>query len=70
MRFIFTLLFVVGAMTPATAKNKTVVATHLPCWMIKQAIAQVGGVKLAEQVAIARGYTEAQIAETRRRCQI
>lgn len=53
--------------TPAAAKPVT---TQLPCWMIRSLVAQVGGEALAEQVALARGYTPAQIAATKKRCKI
>lgn len=64
---ILALLVVTGAIAPATAKP---IATKFPCWMIKKLVTQVGGEALAEQVALARGYSVAQIAETKRRCKI
>lgn len=65
---ILALLAVAGASSPAAAKQP--IAAQLPCWMIRSLIAQVGGEALAEQVALSRGYTPAQITATKKRCHI
>lgn len=67
MKAALALMIAIGAQSPVAAKP---VAAHLPCWVIKSLVSQVGGPALAEQVAASRGYTPAQIAATRKRCKI
>lgn len=43
-------------------------ADPIPCWKARALIAYAGSASEAERLAIAHGYSKAQVAEVRRRC--
>lgn len=52
---------------PAEAKQS--IATRLPCAIIKEAVTYVG-LAVAEQEALRRGYTQAEIDNAKKRCRL
>lgn len=57
---------IIVLMTPLPAQS----AEPIPCWQAKALLAYAGSEAEAEKIARRKGYTQAQIAEVRRRCGI
>lgn len=65
------IVFVLAAILCAVLSDRAAAAEQIPCWKAKALLVWAGGKKSeAQKLAEDAGYTKAQIAEVKRRCDL